>query len=174
MEIIGKHHNEWVSIVRSFGGGIYSEDIVQETYIRIHKANSIDNAVKGDKVNKGFMWVALRNNYINYSKQRAKVHKIELKEYHMKTRIEDLEPRFTANDIMDIKIHKEMESWHWYDRDIFKLITSKKVSMRKFSRDSRISLSSLSNTMNKCKRRLKAVIGEDYEDYLNKDYKKII
>ena len=45
--------------------------------------------------------------------------------------------------------------------------------MRKFSRESRISLSSVANTMNKCKKRLRLVIGEDYEDYVNKEYERI-
>ena len=71
------------------------------------------------------------------------------------------------------KIIDEMESWHWYDRELFLLITSGKVSMRKFSRESRISLSSVANTMNKCKKRLRLVIGEDYEDYVNKEYERI-
>lgn len=171
MEIIGKHHKEWVSIVQSFGGGMYSEDIVQESYIRIHNSQSLDNAIVDGKVNKAFMYVTLRNNFVNYARQKAKVRKVQIIENYLpKSEINANTRRHIANDILDDKIKQEMDKWHWYDREVFKLITSKKVSMRKLSRDSRISLSSIANTMNKCKRKLKEIIGEDYEDYINKEY----
>ena len=32
---IYKHHKTWVDMVRSLGGGLYSEDIVQEAYIKL-------------------------------------------------------------------------------------------------------------------------------------------
>lgn len=173
MEILSECHNEWVAIVRSFGGGSYSEDIVQETYLRIHHAKSMKKIVKNEKVNRAFMWITLRNNYINFAKQKSKMYKVQLEEYHMNTRIENSTPRHIANDILDDKIQAEINSWHWYDRDMFKLITSGEVSMRKVSKESKISLSSIANTMNKCRKRLKEAIGEDYEDYLNGDYQKI-
>jgi len=173
MEILAECHNEWVAIVRSFGGGIYSEDIVQETYLRIDKAGSKNKLIVDNKVNRAFMWITLRNNYINFAKQKSKVYKVQLEEYHMKTRYEDQAPRHIANDILDDKIQAEINKWHWYDRDMFKLITSGKIGMRKLSRESKISLSSIANTMNKCRKKLKEAIGEDYEDYLNEDYQKI-
>jgi DNA-directed RNA polymerase specialized sigma24 family protein len=173
MEILSECHNEWVAIVRSFGGGSYSEDIVQETYLRIHHAKSMKKIVKNEKVNRAFMWITLRNNYINFAKQKSKMYKVQLEEYHMNTRIENNTLRHIANDILDDKIQAEINSWHWYDRDMFKLITSGEVSMRKVSKESKISLSSIANTMNKCRKRLKEAIGEDYEDYLNGDYQKI-
>ncbi len=173
LEILNTCHDEWVSIVRSFGGGIYSEDIVQETYLRIDKAGSKNKLVVGGEINRGFMWITLRNNYINFAKQKAKVQKIELKDYHMKNIIQHEKTKYIANDILEQKIHEEVSKWHWYDKEMFLLITSGKVSMRKVSRDSKISLSSIANTMNKCKKRLKIAIGEDYEDYVNGDYKKI-
>lgn len=173
LQILSECHDEWVSIIRSFGGGIYSEDIVQETYLRIDKAGSKNKIVIDGEINRGFMWITLRNNYINFSKQKSKVTKIELKDYHINSSIEYEKTRYIANDILDEKIHKEIKRWHWYDRDLFLLITSGKSSMRKVSRDSTISLSSIANTINNCKKRLKIAIGEDFEDYINGDYKKI-
>jgi DNA-directed RNA polymerase specialized sigma24 family protein len=174
MEIISKDHLEWIAIVRSFGGGIYSEDIVQDTYLRIHKAGSKKKIVVNGKVNKAFMWVTLRNNYINFARKNAKMYKVELKDYHMKNRIEHDQKRYIANDVLEYKINEEVKKWHWYDRDLFELITSGEISMRKLARESTISLSSIANTMNKCRRKLREAIGEDYEDYINGDYKQII
>lgn len=173
MQIIGKGHNEWIAIVRSFGGGAYSEDIVQDTYLRIYKANSMKKLVVDGKVNKAFMWVTLRNNYINFARQNTKMYKVEIQDYHMPNQIQHDQSRYIANDILEQKINEVVNTFHWYDKQLFELITSGKVSMRKLSRDSGISLSSIANTMNKCRRKLKEAIGEDYLDYVNEDYHKI-
>ena len=173
MEILYKSHNEWIAIVKGFGEHNYAEDIVMESYIRIHDSKSIDKAVVNGSVNKAFMWVTLRNNVYNYNKAKSKIKKVELKDFKLKANNPIDRQFYISNDIMYDKIIDEMESWHWYDRELFWLITSGKVSMRKFSRESRISLSSVANTMNKCKKRLRLVIGEDYEDYVNKEYERI-
>jgi predicted DNA-binding protein YlxM (UPF0122 family) len=51
-------------------------------------------------------------------------------------------------------------------------ITNEK-SMRKLSQETKISLTSVFNTIKNCKKRLKETIGEDYIDYLNKDFELI-
>ena len=66
-----------------------------------------------------------------------------------------------------------MNDWHWYDKGMFLLVINGPDSMRKISRDTTISLSSISNTMKKCKERLRNEIGEDIQDYFNNDFKHI-
>ena len=36
LDILAKEHRKWVGMVRSFGGGVESEDIVQDMYIIIY------------------------------------------------------------------------------------------------------------------------------------------
>ena len=173
LEILNEKHNEWVAMVRTFGEFTYSEDLVQETYLRIHQANAQDRAVIDGKANKGFMYIALRNNHINFARQKAKVHKQQIEDYKMVSREDAPTEWFIANDIIEDKINAVLETFHWYDRGLFKLIATGPDSMRKISRDTTISLSSISNTMKKCRQRLKDELGEDIEDYFNKEYKRI-
>ena len=37
LKIVAKDHKEWVKLVQSFGEDFFSEDIVQESYIRLYK-----------------------------------------------------------------------------------------------------------------------------------------
>ena len=173
LEVLNKRHNEWVGMVRSMGEITYAEDLVQETYIRIHQAKAQDRAVQNGKANKNFMYIALRNNHINFARQKAKVKKYQIEDFKMESRNETPQDWFVANDILEQKIKKVMDNWHWYDRDMFILVATGPDSMRKISRDSTISLSSISNTMKKCRERLKSELNEDFEDYFNKEYKRI-
>lgn len=173
LEVLNEQHNDWVAMVKSFGEITYSEDLVQETYLRIYHAKAQDRAVQNGKPNRSFMYIALRNNHINFAKQKAKVKKYQIEEFKMKSHNDPPVEWFEANDILEKKIQQVMEGWHWYDRQLFELLASKKVSMRKLSRDSGISLSSLSNTMKKCRQRLIEELGEDFQDYFNKEYKRI-
>lgn len=173
LEVLNKSHKEWVSMVRSFGEFTYSEDLVQETYLRIHQANAQDRAVINGKANKGFMYIALKNNHINFSKEKSKVRKYQIEDFKMPSRDEAPTEWYMANDKLEGKIKDVMENWHWYDRQLFILVATGTDSMRKISRDSRISLSSISNTIKKCRKRLKDELNEEFEDYFNKDYKQI-
>lgn len=173
LEILNELHNEWVNMVRSFGEYTYSEDLVQETYLRIHQAGAQNRAVVNGKPNKGFMYIALRNNHINFAKQKAKVKKYQIEDFKMQSRKEAPTDWFIANDKLEQKIKDVMASWHWYDRDMFTLIATGPDSMRKISRETKISLSSISNTIKKCRKRLKDELGEDFEDYFNNEFKHI-
>ena len=174
LTILYQYHTEWIAIVKSFGEHKYAEDIVMETYLRLHQSKSNTKVVNNGKVNRAFMWVALKNNYVSYATMKSKVHKVNIKDYKLKSNDLDLSSQYKAIDVLDKKIETEINTWHWYDRELFVLITKGEISMRKFSRDSKISLSSISNTMSKCKKKLRLILGEDYEDYINQDFNKIL
>lgn len=174
LEILYKHHGEWVAIIKAFGEHFYAEDIVMETYIRIQNGNNEKKAIANGQVNRAFVWIALRNNYLNFARQKRKVQKVGLTNTKELTAPQTTNRlKHQAHEIIMLKIENEMAGWHWYDRDVFKLLASKEISMRKFSRDSKISLSSVANTMNKCKTKLRQAVGEDFEDFINGDFKQI-
>jgi len=45
--------------------------------------------------------------------------------------------------------------------------------MREISNGANISLSSIFNTLKNCKNRIRETVGEDYQDYKNKEYDRI-
>ena len=71
------------------------------------------------------------------------------------------------------KIDSEVETWHWYDQMLFNLYRESGKSIRKLSEETRISTSSIFQTLKYCKNEIRINVGEDYEDYINEDYEMI-
>lgn len=169
LQILGQNHKEWCTMAQKMGIGELSEDIVQETYLRIIRLNYIDGVVKDDgSLNKFYMWLSIRAVHVDYLRANSMnlVSLDEVKECYEETDLEKHE----ALHRFHIKINDEMDSWHWYDSMLFKVYKEGKSSMRDIAKDTGISLTSIFNTIKNCKERLRENVGEDYEDYLNEQY----
>jgi DNA-directed RNA polymerase specialized sigma24 family protein len=195
-EIVSKRHKEYLNIVRSFAenkDNKYVEDIVQDAYLEItelgakkHKENdkrvndkykdlSISERIlnEDNEVNMMYMWITLKRVSMNHLKQRKRnnyIIRLGQNFDKQETIDQDNEKAF---EVLIKKIEKEIKTWHWYDRMLFETYISNNKSMRKLSQDTKISLTSVFNTLKNCKLRLQKVIGEDYEDYMNKDFELI-
>ena len=168
---IAELHNEWLAIARKFGALDLAEDIVQETYIKIIRLDYADRFVDKE-VNKSYMWLMIHSVWIDYL--RANPYKyISLDDVHnlSYSEIDRYEQIATSN--IEQMIEDEIESWHWYDSMLFRLYKDSNLSMRQIADKTNISLTSIFHTLKKCKDRLKENIGEDYEDFINKDYELI-
>ena len=170
LDILYQNHKEWIRIIKHFGEKHYAEDIVQETYIKIYTANSCHKAIVKGKINTGFVWIALRNNFITFQKEKAKGKKIDIEQvsniYESPKNIQ----QYISNDKLEVLILKEMTTWDWYDSRLFRLYIESEISMRNLSAETGISFNSIANTIKKCKEKLRKQCGEDYEDYCNADY----
>ena len=82
---IYKHHKEWVAMVVSLGGGMYSEDIVSEAYIKLNKYNCEDKIIRKGKVSKGYMYFVLRSIFINYIKAKNKIRTVQIEKFFKET-----------------------------------------------------------------------------------------
>ena len=71
------------------------------------------------------------------------------------------------------RVKEEAETWHWYDEMLFKHYFDSGMSMRELADETRISTSSIFQTIKYCKGKLKENLNEDYEDYKNEDYELI-
>lgn len=52
-------------------------------------------------------------------------------------------------------LEEKIEDWHWYDQKLFNLHIVEGMSMRKISRETGISVSSIFKTIKSCKKRLR-------------------
>lgn len=168
---IAQHHNEWIAIVRKFGAMDLSEDIVQETYLKIIRLDYADRFVN-EEVNKGYMWLMLHSVWIDYLRSNQNKF-ISIDDLHNLAYDEINQQEQIATSNIEQMIEDEIESWHWYDSMLFRLYKDSELSMRDISDKTNISLTSIFHTLKKCKERLKESVGESYEDYLNKDYELI-
>mgnify|MGYP003678299274 CR=1 FL=1 len=192
---IYKYHKEWVAMVQALGGGSYSEDIVQEAYIKLDKYNCEHKIINKGKISKGYMFFVLRSIFINYINQSNKIRKInidglvklnyskestsyncnikEIKEkfgeIHQKGLSEEVIKEQAFGKICN-KMDEEISTWHWYDKKIFELYRDTPLSIRGLAKETEISSVNIFHTLKKGKAIMKEKFAEDYEDYKNGDY----
>jgi RNA polymerase sigma factor (sigma-70 family) len=147
LDEVAKHHKEWVDVVRSFGEEFYTEDIVQEMYLRINKYTTYDKIVKRGTLNKGYIYFVLRNLFLNY---------VQLKSRFEVVRIDDnFDISHDSYIEFENRIENEIASWHYYDEILFNLYIDSGMSIRKLAKETRISEKSIFVTLKKCKNKLK-------------------
>ena len=173
IEQVTKMHQDWVRMAVSLGAGDYAEDIVQESYIRLLKYASTDALIKNGKVNKMYMWVTLRN-CLNTHRTKNKFQSVEFNENHLtESYSQEDGDRDLAFGRLEGLIDNEVDSWHWYDKMLFKIYRESGKSIRKLSAETGISVRSIWKTLKDCKDRIEENVGEDYIDYKNEDYELI-
>jgi hypothetical protein len=174
---VAKHHKEWVGIVKMFGEKCFAEDIVQEMYLRLHKYGEEDKIIINNKVNKGFIWVILKNSFSTYQSKKQKAIKVDLIEtkdlISDYIEIDNYICKDKALDILSERVKKEIEKFNFYDKNIWNIYMNGNKSMRSLSSETGITTDSIFNTIKKCKKKITIVINEDYEDFTNKDFDKI-
>ncbi len=169
---VAKYHNDWVKMVNTFGEHFFAEDIVQETYIMLMKWSSEEKLFKDGSINKGYMWLALKNTFLQHVNKKNKIKFISLDEAHNLPDKNYTEENEAYNDLLN-NVDLECDSWHWYDKKLFELYKNTDKSLRQISAETNISVTSIFNTVKACKKRIKNSVGEDYEDFLNQDYELI-
>jgi DNA-directed RNA polymerase specialized sigma24 family protein len=173
LKIVAKDHKEWVKLVQSFGEDFFSEDIVQESYIRLYKYCKPENIIQNGQVNKGFMYFVLRNLYLLHIKSEKKNALVSLSGLVV---LKDETTNLTKEEAyskMLSKVHEEVDSWHWYDKQLFTIYKDTDLSIRDIAKETTISSSSIFNTLKNCKSKIKTKFKEDYEDFKNEDYELI-
>ena len=166
--------------MHKFGAKEFSEDYVQDAYIRLAERSDKKKLFKDDKINKSYMYFTLRNTYIdNIRKQRnyregSYISFYDKGNFIFKDKSGDPGSEILQKEKYDIilfKVYKEINSWHWYDVWLFSIYLSDGMSIRKLEKESGISYFSIFHTLKNCKNRLKLAVGEDWEDFKNADYR---
>ena len=171
---IAQYHDEWLKIaIALLGNKPDAEDLVQDMYIVINSSNMRVDPRFECGVNKMYVYMALKNLALDKIKKRKP--DITYIDY-----IEELDKEAPPADehirvLADID--KEMDTWTWYDRTLFEMYMYSGLSMRDIAygteKDPRwltndrkicdhsiimgtgISLSSIYNTIKRCKERIK-------------------
>jgi predicted DNA-binding protein YlxM (UPF0122 family) len=63
------------------------------------------------------------------------------------------------------KIDDIIEDWYWYDKKLTKLYLNTNMSMRDISKETKISLSSIFNTLTNAKEKIRKESKEEYKKY---------
>jgi len=150
-----------------------ANELVQEMYLRLHKY--VDNSERimynDDEVNTFYVYVTLRNIYLSGTKKVRLYGRID--DYALPAYEDvDIEKEMAFEKIVG-SIRAEVDTWYWYDKKLWQIHFDNQKSMRSISTDTTISLSSIFNTLKRCKKKIKEMFNEDVEDYKNRDYDRI-
>ena len=172
---VAERHNEWISIVNSFGEYEYDEDIVQEAYVALYKYANEQKIIKNGIVNRGYMYFTIRSIYFQYYNSKKKIKKVYLDDEETTTQIpnlDTLDEQVAYNEICTL-IDDHIDNWRWYERKLFLLYRDSDLSIRGIAAETGISWVSIYHTLKSAKQELKDKFGEDYDDYKNNDYELI-
>lgn len=172
---VAEHHEDYLRIVKSLGVNDLAEDIVQEMYLKISKYCTPERILQENgTVNKYYIRCVLYNLVHDYRKQQNKLNKVNIEEvYNLGVEYDYIEETEAYTGLIQL-IGEEVKTWHWYDRDLFTLYWKTGWSIRKLSDETRISTSSIFQTLKYCKNQIRINVGEDYEDFMNQDYEHIM
>lgn len=179
LEKLAENHDMWIKMVVNMGCDVpTAQDIVQSMYLRMHRLVQDKKKImyNDEEVNRFFVFVTLRNMFIDFKKAK---NKYEFFEY-FETDGKELSDEFMSEDVdfeedeafvyLTEQIAKEMGTWLRYDIILSSIYFKTNYSLRDISGGSGISLTSIFNSIKNYRAKLKAKFGEDYEDYINGDY----
>jgi len=182
LNILANRHNEWIKMAKSFK--LNSEDaneIVQEMYLRMYDYTKDVKRIMYNEteINTFYIYITLRNLYYskftNYNKNKKTVLFSDIDNekfsYIMNQIVYDVEQH---NDNYKKKVNLEalynkidsvIEDWYWYDKKLTKLYLNTNMSMRDISKETKISLSSIFNTLTNAKEKIRKESKEEYKKY---------
>jgi len=180
LQLLGDKHTDWIKMVRSLEKKKskpmsldLANELVQEMYLRIYKYVDRPERIMFSKteINTMFVFITLRNIYFNhinnkkkYDKYMVNLDELEEDEYDILYDNELDTDFLNAQTTLEDELLEEINSWHHYDAKLFKIIFYERVTMRQLSRDTGISVSSIFNTIKKCKEKLRIKFADNYDE----------
>lgn len=165
LELLSTRHKDWCRMVQSFGCPSHIvEDIVQEMYLRMHKyISEPEKIMYKNEVNTLFIYISLKNMYADYAKNRFRFQTTDcIPEISEEDNLDEQE---NAMHTLVESIWAEVKTWNWYDQKLMTIYIKQEMSMRKLSDETKISLSSIFNTLKNGKQRIKANCKKDYKSW---------
>lgn len=186
IDLLAQKNDDWIRMAKSFKiTDDQANEIVQEMYLRINDyVKDAKKIMYDDKqVNTFYVYITLRNiyysNFYNTGKNiknRKVIYFSEIVDNDdarklAKYMIEDpeeaqdnIDRKIKLDNLID-KIEEEIDTWYWYDKKMTKLYMNTKMSMRDISKETKISLSSIFNTLTNAKEKIREISEKEYREY---------
>ena len=187
LHILAKRHNEWLNMAKSFKlTDDDANELVQEMYLRMYDyTKDIDRIMYNEtEINTFYIFITLRNLYYskftNYNKRNKKLLLFsDLHNTYDKEKLEDVLNKLSYDlekhkdsykkkinlEALFTKIEDIIEDWYWYDKKLTKLYLNTEMSMRDISKETKISLSSIFNTLTNAKEKIRKESEKEYRKY---------
>lgn len=174
LQLLAENHITWLKMARSFKKAdatsfMEVEDIVQEMYLLMDKYVKTPERIMFNEteINTQFVYTVLRNIYYKDYNSSKKLNSMTTDDTELEEHIEEIKTEEYHINLQKLEavVNEEIESWHHYDSRVFKLIYYDGISMRKLSRESGISLTSIFNTIKSCRAKIKERLDKDNIEY---------
>lgn len=155
VEIAFERHDNWIGIVKSFGGlrDTEIEDLVQQMYLQLlqNAKKGIDFSYGESDINYYYIFKILRGLHVDLIRKKMKVSLTSLDNVQIE---EDIMVNYEE---AYNRVKNALDEMYWYDRKVYDLISDGE-SISELSRKSQISYYSLYNTYKKVVEKLKKLI----------------
>lgn len=171
LDKLAEKYDDWWNMAKSFKvSDDEASELVQEMFIRIYDYVKEPKKIlyNENEINTFYVYITLRNLYYSNLKgdkltfvEEVKdymVNEYELPNYLEASKKEHLEKVFNNVDSV-------IDTWYWYDRKMFELYYRTDMSMRDISSETKITLSSIFNTLSNAKKEIRQRLSEAYEEY---------
>lgn len=140
-----------------------AEDLVQDMYIRIYNTTTIEKIQYNDEeVNTFYVYITMRNLF--YDNKKAEVEKVDIDTIRtIATEYQDHNKE--ELEVLLDKMNQCIEELHWYDKKIFEIYYGRGETIRQLSAGTKISSSSIFNTIKNVRETIKAKCEKEYKDY---------
>ena len=159
LEKLYKHHNQLIEFAKVFDKVNY-EDIVQETYIKLHLYSSEDKCFTNDKLNKGYIFIVIRSVYVTQFYNKFTI--VDFVDQPVE--IDFDEQHAVQWHLFRTKCEEEVNSWDMYDKKLFTIYRDSDLSMRKLAKETGISFVSIFHSLKAHKKKLRELLQEDYDN----------
>ena len=167
---LAKHHKEYIKIVKTFGGNVNAEDVVQEMYIRLH--NHLERNPECE-MNLFYCWSTLRNIFFDMYKEDTRYCDLDIKDFKTLEVEETNKEEQEAYSQLQQNINSLVNNQHHFDSRLFEIYSNQKTSIRKLSKETKISPRTIFWSLQQTKKLIRKELREDYQDYLNGDFELI-
>lgn len=144
-----------------------AEDIVQETYIKMHLYSSYDKCFTNDILNKSYVFICIRSVYI-----RQFLKKDNYESFYNEGDVDEkylIVDEFNEEEEIDwykfrTKCEAEVNSWDAYDKKLFTIYRDSGMSIRKIAAETGISFVSIFHSLKEHKEIIRELFKDDYNN----------
>lgn len=177
---LANKYDDWLRMAKSFDiSDDEASEIVQEMFIRIFDYVKEPHKImyNKDEVNTFYIYITLRNLYYanihNGTKKDSRiVYTDEITDYNLNRVLENSYDSIEEKEKLEAlfeRVEQVVDEWYWYDKGIFNLYYKTDMSMRDISKETKISLSSIFNTIKNAKVIIKENLYDEYKKAKKRD-----
>jgi RNA polymerase sigma factor (sigma-70 family) len=163
LQHFSKHNQYWMYLAKKVNP-IKADDLLQQAYLKIHKRYSKGEQYEyiNHKADRMYMYITLNSINTDYHRWKKPEHQ-EIIDDVMDGHQDEIDEQINLNqtELNKLKAIKEtIDELHWYDQKLYSLHIEKGMSLRKLSRETKISDSSLQQSMKNIKQRIKEKLNQ--------------